>query len=199
MVAISDIIPPKRTPALEGFSQSGFQESRMVSILRAFVPRDTASSGSGNQSTPVARRHRPASRIRRRSPVLCINRGRINSHLPVTIVPRQTDRRPPQRMRPPTGQYRNTCESTPQSRVPAAQCGARTRACRIDTRVDTCQNHRSTDRRREESRRGTHECVRNVKPQNKKPVILSSEATEGSAVCLSRPARRTADSSLRSE
>jgi len=44
-----------------------------------------------------------------------------------------------------------------------AGCGARTRACRIDTRVDTWSAFDDSGWRREESRRGTHECVRHVR------------------------------------
>ncbi len=40
-------------------------------------------------------------------------------------------------------------------------CGARTHACRIDTRVDAWLEYTNTVRR-DESRRGTHECVRHV-------------------------------------
>ena len=40
-------------------------------------------------------------------------------------------------------------------------CGARTHACRIDTRVDAWLDYTNT-MRRHECRRGTHECVRHI-------------------------------------
>ena len=55
---------------------------------------------------------------------------------------------------------RGACQETTISN-PGEGRGARTRACRVETLLDTCW--RAGNRRRHECRRGTHECVRHVR------------------------------------
>src|SRR6185369_11860217 len=58
-------------------------------------------------------------------------------------------------------------------------CGARTRACRVETPLDTSAEvrHRLGTERRQEWRRGTHECVRHMTERGR---FITFEGPEGS-------------------